>query len=845
MSNYLRYTFLLILFALTGYYFFATSSSQELEIREESIDEKLIPSDYFFAQRALPYNKIDNLAFQKAVDYRKSSTQNYAKKNKEAWQLAGPTNVGGRVTDIEMFVDDLNTIFVGTASGGIFKSSNRGTTWTPIFDNEATLSIGDMAIASDKSIYVGTGEANAGGGSLAYDGVGVYKSTDQGNTWEWKGLAEVGSIGQVVVNPNNPAEVYVAAMGQLFKNNTARGVYKSQDGGDSWKQVLFVSDSTGAIDLAIHPTNPQIVYAAMWERIRRPNNRQYGGATSGIYKSEDGGNSWVELTNDLPRLAAEKGRIGIALAPSNPDIIMAIYADAIGFLEGIYKSEDGGNNWTTISSVSSVSFMWWFGKIFIDPIDSETVFVPALDLHRSKNGGTSFSNVSGSMHVDQHAIYIHPMNTDFVVAGNDGGTYISENGGDTWTKQNTLPITQFYTCEIDYSNPEQLYGGTQDNGTVRTLGGILDDWERISGGDGFRVLVDPSDNKYIYAESQRGVLFRSVDGGQSFSSARTGIVGSDRNNWNSPLAFDPTDTRTLYFGTNKLYKSTNRAVNWSSISPDLTDGAVDGNLTFGTITSIDVSTLDAGIIYIGTDDGNVWNTLNGGDTWTKVSADLPKRWVTDVATDPIDEATAYAIFSGYRFGENIGHIYKTMDNGTTWTDISGNLPDIPLNAIIINPNDMDQLFLASDIGVFETLDGGIDWQLLTANLPNVPVTDLDFHPPTNTLVAASYGRGLYRYELPLLSTATESIPFSKVKANIYPNPTSNILHIDLELMQSTTLSIHISNLMGRNVKTIILQQQMNNGTFQWAEKISDLPSGIYLCRIQTDFGESAFKVMIN
>ncbi len=844
MSNYLRYIFLMILLILAGCYFLAPPSLHQHDLEEESTDQKLIPSDYFFAQRAFPYNEIDKIAFQKAVDYRKSVVQGHPKTNKEVWQFAGPINVGGRVTDVEMFPDDLNTIFIGSASGGIFKSTNSGNDWAPIFDDAATLSIGDMAIAADKTIYVGTGEANAGGGSLAYDGVGVYKSLDQGNTWEWKGLEQVGSIGKVVVNPNNAEEVYVAAMGHLFKNNTARGVYKSQDGGDNWEQVLFVSDSTGAIDLAINPNNPQIIYAAMWERIRRPNNRQYGGATSGIYKSEDGGNSWSELGNGLPTTASEKGRIGIAIAPSNPDIIMAVYADAIGFLQGIYKSLDGGDTWESVGSVSGVSFMWWFGKIFIDPIDPATIFVPSLDLHRSKNGGTSFSNVSDIMHVDQHAIYIHPMNTDFVVAGNDGGVYISENGGSVWIKQNTLPITQFYTCEIDYTNPEQLYGGTQDNGTVRTLGGTSDDWHRISGGDGFRVLVDPNDNKYIYAESQRGVIFRSVDGGQSFLSARNGIASSDRKNWNAPLAFDPNQTSTLYAGTNKLYKSTNRAVNWSSISPDLTDGAVDGNLTFGTITSIDVSILDADIIYAGTDDGNVWNTLNGGDTWNKLSAELPKRWVTDVATDPSNQATAYTIFSGYRFGENIGHVYQTIDNGITWTDISGNLPDIPLNAIIINPNNVDHLFVAADIGVFETLDGGIDWQLLTANLPNVPVTDLDFHPPTNTLVAATYGRGLYNYELPL-STATEAIPISNVKASIFPNPASNMLTITLELSQATTLSINITDLLGRNVQTILPQQNRNSGIFQWTENIIDLPPSTYLCVLQTDFGSSVHKIVVS
>lgn len=849
MSKFFQYVGIFVMlvsviFLLKGLPNLELNRTDTLEGAIESAEHKLIPSDYFFAQRAYPNHTIDHKAYKEALGYRERAIVKTTAKRNNDWQFAGPTNVGGRVTDIEMFEDDLNTIFVGTASGGIFKSLDKGENWQPIFEDAASLSIGDLTIAADKTIYVGTGEANAGGGSLAYDGVGVYKSTDEGKNWEWKGLADVGSIGKVVTNPNNAAEVYVAAMGHLFENNTERGLYRSKDGGDNWEQVLFISDSTGAIDLVIDPTNPSILYAAMWERTRRPNNRQYGGATSGIYKSIDGGDNWMELPNGLPNLPNEKGRIGLAIAPSDPNTLMAIYANQRGDLQGIYKSTNAGNNWNQVGNVGSVPFMWWFGKIIIDPLDANTVFAPALDLYRSKNGGTSFNNVSDNMHVDQHALFIHPLNTNFAVAGNDGGVYISQNGGAQWTKKNNLPITQFYTCEIDYTNPESLYGGTQDNNTIRTLTGDLDDWSSLFGGDGFRVLVDPQDNRYIYGEWQRGNLLRSTNGGTSFTSALNGIPNTDRNNWNTPVAMDFNEPSTLYYGTQRIYKSTNRAVSWLPISPDLSNGNQSGNLAFGTLTTIDVSIVDGAIIYAGTDDGNVWNTLDGGTTWNKLSADLPNRWVTDVAADPINSATAYAVFSGYRFGEDIGHIYQTKDNGHSWADISGDLPDVPLNAVIINPANPEQLFVASDIGVFQTMDAGITWELLSNDLPNVPVTDLDFHPPTHTLIAATYGRGLYRYVLPV-TTPLVDLNVADFSVSVFPNPVRDVLMVDFALERRTTLSAYLTDLTGRRVRSVVTSDRLDAGDYQWTVSVGDLVAGGYYLVLEGDLGRRAVLINID
>ncbi|MEL6942432.1 MAG: glycosyl hydrolase, partial [Bacteroidota bacterium] len=718
------------------------SCSQEVVLEED----KKYPNDYFYRQRAYPSGKIDQVAYRNALFYKKLQHQLESRSNNENWELAGPTNIGGRISDLSISPSDDEVIYVGAASGGIFKTEDGGENWIPIFDESSSLSIGDITLApsNENTIYVGTGEPNAGGGSLAYDGTGVYKSTDAGTTWDNIGLSNVGSIGKVSVHPNDENVVFVAAMGHLFANNPERGVYRTADGGDTWEQVLFVSDSTGAIDLAIHPQNPNIIYAAMWERIRRVNYRQYHGATSGIYRSTDGGDTWEELTNGLPTAPNEKGRIGIDISLSNPDVLYASYAQSSGHLQGVYRTEDGGNNWVerSTSGITSVPFMWWFGNLFIDPTNENTVYYLGFNAHKSTDGGQSWQRAFSGVHVDQHALCFSANNSDFVLLGNDGGLYKSTNGGRNNIKINNLPITQFYTCEIDASQPQRLYGGTQDNSTMRTMTGALDDWEIISGGDGFRTLVDPNDNRYVYTESQYGGFIRSTDGGNSFRNATTGIRSQDRRNWNTPVIFDPNNTSTLYLGASRLYKSTNRAASWTALSPDLTDGSGNGNLVYGTITAIDVSPVEGEVIYVGTDDGNVWVSKDAGSSWKDIKTNIPKRWITNIQADPNIAGHAYLTVSGFRYNSNLAHVFRTEDYGETWIDISSNLPDVPVNDIVKN-SITEHLYIATDIGVFFSVDDGISWEFLGTELPNVPIIDLDLEADANLLVAATYGRSLY------------------------------------------------------------------------------------------------------
>jgi len=840
--KYIKITLSLAIIALITILFLPDFRSKKEETK---------PNDWFFNQRAYPVGKINHEVYINSVKQIQLMKQEV--KDDTYWELAGPTNITGRISDVEMHASDIETVYIGAASGGIFKSIDAGNNWVSIFDDAISLSIGDLAIApsNQEIIYAGTGEANCGGGSQTYDGVGLYRSENAGESWEYIGLEESRNIGRLVVHPSNPDVVYAAAMGSLFGDNPNRGIYKTINAGQSWEKVLFVSDSAGGIDLVIHPENPEILYAAMWERIRRPNRRSYGGQTCGIYKTDDGGESWIQLSSGLPSPGNNIGRIGLDISKSDPSVVYAIYADKTGYFEGVYKTTNGGNNWiqTNDGALNNCyqSYGWWFGRIKVDPIDPDIAFVIGFDLYKTSNGGNSWSNTSSAdVHVDQHELFIHPLNHNKLFLGNDGGFYTSSNGGNSWTWKNNLPITQFYTCEIDNQFPERLYGGTQDNGTNRTMTGNLEDWAPIYWGDGFYVLVDPEDNNYVYAEYQYGNLARSTNGGNSFSSAMTGISSSDRKNWNTPVVFDPSNPEILYYGANRIYKSSNRAANWFVISDELTNGP-GANLTYGTITTISVSPLNPELIYVGTDDGNVWVSSPTGFGWTLLSMDLPDRWVTRVAADPIEENTVYVTFSGYRWNEFLPHIFRSVDKGASWQDITGNLPEIPVNDVIIDPEDNSTLYVATDAGIFTTTNLGEQWDIMGSNLPNVPVNDLVLHNQTRKLVAATFGRSMYSYNL-FQDTLTSNINvetfgcFEKVKS--YPNPFTAKLNIELNITKfESDVVIYLINSSGHRIADIF-SGDLTEGenVLSWQPNIKMI-TGIYYCIIENKNKKSRIKVL--
>lgn len=793
---------------------------------KSTIEEKPEPpSDWFYAQRAYPYGEVNPKNLIAAIKHKKEMSNSQLRSNdfSKPWEAVGPNNIGGRITDLEMWPDDQLTILAGSASGGVFRSNDAGFTWEPIFDDASSLSIGDIDISKSNPevIYVGTGEANCGGGSLTYDGLGVYKSEDRGCTWQHLGLEMAGSIGKVAIDPTDHNTVYVAAMGRLFGNNSERGVYRSNDGGNQWEQVLTVNDSTGAIDLMINPNNPNIVYAATWERTRRPNNIVYGGAGSGIYKSEDGGNTWTELTNGLPNIPGLKGRIAMAMAPQNPDHIYAAYAAATGPMSGVFESNDGGNTWNDlpIAGIDEVGFQWWFLKLYVSPADEDQIFLTSFNMRKYNRDTENWDQIFIDAHVDHHAFYIHPQNPDFVINGNDGGIYISYDGGESYGKVDNLPNIQFYVGEVDANDPDRLLGGTQDNGTWLKFGPSVSDWFFLFGGDGFRPTVEPGNPDIVYVAAQNGFIARIENLANTSILQRDGDV---RYNWNTPYVIDPYQTSTIFIGASNILKSFDRGENVFETSQDLTNGPYEGNRTFGTVTALDISTVSPGILYAGTDDGNVWNSSDGGITWNNINPPMSiNRWTSSVIADPANPDKVYVVFSGYRYDSNDGHIYVSSDRGQNWQDITGDLPDIPMNDILVDYNNPENIFVATDIGVFYTQDNGSSWQVMGTDLPNVPVTDLDLGYD-GTLIAATYGRSMFSYQLTGISSIET---WADENVSIYPNPADTELIVSSNNHNSRYDYI-IYSLSGQVVDA-------GSTHFNEALNIQNIKAGVYLLNMRS------------
>lgn len=801
-------------------------------------------NDWFINQRAFPYGKIDYQAYKTAVSYRSSAVSRMKMPGAgNHWQFAGCVNIGGRLTDVEMHPSDLQTMYIGAASGGVFKSADGGSTWVPVFDQQNSLSIGDLAVAPSNPaiIYVGTGESNGGGGSLTYDGNGIYKSTDSGSTWTNIGLISTRNTGRIAIDPNDPDRVFVATMGDLFGNGPDRGVYRTVNGGTSWQKVLFQSDSTGAVEVVINPLHSDTVYATLWERVRRIDRRNYGGPSSGIYRSFDGGNTWTKLITGLPQ-GLDFGRIGLDISKSSPNILYATLTDNFGIHAGIYKTSNHGDSWVDVTSnFSPVGASYWFGRIKIDPVDPQTVYQIDFDLWKTTDGGSNWNNISSlsGVHVDQHEIYIHPLNTDFLLLGNDGGLYQSADGGITWIHDETMPVTQFYTCEIDETNPSNIYGGTQDNGVIGTITGNLNDWFSIWGGDGFVVLVDPNNPSLIYAESQYGGL----------NVGTTGVDPLDRINWNTPFVFNPQNTNSLYLGTDKIYKTTDNGTFWNPISTDLTNGSGTASypIVYGTVTTIAVAPSDSNVIYAGTDDGNVWVTFNEGANWSFISGGLPYRWVTRIAVDQLNPMTAYVTLSGYRYHDNFSHVYKTTSAGNSWIDIGANLPDVPVNDIIYDST-LLKLYIATDIGVFYSDADTMDWQMLGDSMPLVPVLDLRLHEGTRTLLAATYGRSMFKYDLTYLISGTQEnlVTSTATIKSAFPNPFSSQLHFEVYAGSEEMTKIELIDLNGRTI-TLIFEGKLSKGRhalnlFNAGNRLN-LNEGIYFISLQTARSRMAEKVV--
>ena len=678
------------------------------------------------------------------------------------WVQQGPLKTQGRVTDMVVDPSDENVVYVGAADGGIFKTTDGGDSWIPIFDDIPTMSIGSLALDPENPnvVFAGTGEANPSADSIP--GSGLYKSIDGGQSWELLGLENAGRIGRIVVHPANSDIIHVAVSGYIWSPGPDRGVYRTTDGGQTWQRVLFVNEITGAIDIVQRNDNPDVLFAAMWEHNRSPGDRVVGGLGSGVFKSSDGGDSWERIENGLPPQSEIVGRIGLAISPTNPDVMVYVYALATGPLGGVYRTVDGGDNWAQVNDagISDIhsSFGWWFGNVRIDPTDEETFWVLGLYKVRTTDGGNGFQVSSDGMHVDHHAMAFGSGNNPKIYAGNDGGVYSSTDGGLNFVKTSgDLPITAAYRVAIANWNDDALWLGTQDNGSLQDL---KDDgvFNRILGGDGFEVIPYLKQSDRLWAQFQWGnVRYRDENG--NWDNATDGLVG--RRNWNAPHAQDPNDPETRYFGTNFVFRN-NGNTSWQLISPDLTNGDQGTSTTFGTLTTIGVSPADSNIIWAGADDGSIHVTDDGGSNWNRVSEKLPERWVTSVRPHPTETDECLVTLSGFQWGEDIAHIYRTRNLGLTWTPVDGGIPDMPVNDVMYDPKNTDRYFAATDLGVYESFDEGENWELLGQGLPAVSVYDFAYRKNTRELVAGTHGRSILTLILPQVYADSAKIQQGKL-----------------------------------------------------------------------------------
>ncbi|HLY20489.1 MAG TPA: hypothetical protein VKR61_24850 [Bryobacteraceae bacterium] len=717
--------------------------------------------------------KLCALALLLSIGVFAESAHDAALKNLKFREI-GPAIMGGRVDDFAVVESDPRIIYVASAAGGIFKTSNGGVTWAPIFDDQSNSSIGDIALApSDPSIlWVGTGEPNNRQSSSW--GNGVYKSMDAGRTWTHLGLQETRHIGRVVIHPSDTNIVYVAALGHLWGPNKERGVFKTTDGGATWTHSLFINEDTGVSDIAMDPQSPNTLYAAAYERRRTVFGFNGGGPGGGIYKTVDGGAHWTRLTKGLP--AGDIGRCAVDVSRKNPNVVYALVEHIKD--GGIYRSEDKGFTWTRMSDTNPRPS--YYSQLRIDPTNDQKVWVLGAPLYYTEDGGRTFRQDRWQkIHSDFHALWIDPANSDHMILGGDGGITMTNDSGRSWDYVNNVPIGQYYEIAYDMQKPYHLCGGLQDNNSwcgpsaTPTPRGISnDEWITVGGGDGFYSQVDPTDANIVYAESQDGnLLRRDLRTGESRSIRpleENDQAPRYRFQWNSPVLISAHDPKTLYYGGNHLFKTTDRGDSWERLGPDLTTGVDrdkqpilgkvpdkdmlsrhDGVQQFPCITTLSESPLRAGLIWVGTDDGNVQVTRDGGKTWNNVVGKIPGvrkgAYVSRVVASPLDEGIAYVAFDNHRSDDYSVYLYMTTNYGDAWTRITNGIPEEagPVHVIREDPKNRNLLFAGTEFGLFLSFDRGSSWQRMKNGLPTVPVDDIQIHPRDHDLILATHGRSLW------------------------------------------------------------------------------------------------------
>lgn len=812
-------------------------------------------------ERRLEANQIKRKAIQESI-WRGATFTNI-----------GPTIMSGRVVDLDVNPDDPTHFYVAYASGGVFVTRNNGQTFTPVFEDQATLTIGDIAVdwKNGETLWVGTGESNSSRSS--YAGTGVYKSKDKGKTWEYLGLPESHHIGKIILHPNDPNTAWVAVVGHLYSYNPERGLYKTRDGGRTWRQTLYLNPKSGAIDMEIHPRNPDILYCTMWERERQAWNFKGSGPGSGIYRSADGGESWELMSRPGSGFPTGEhvGRIGLAIYPENPDIIYA-FLDNQGFREDVkapdtsllqkkelrtmtreaflqlstskverflrdnnfpekykaedvikmvqddkiqplalvhyledansqlfdspiigaelYRSNDGGRTWTKTHTDYLeglyYTYGYYFGKMNVSPVDPDVVYLYGVDIVSSRDGGKTFKSIlSENVHVDFHGLWINPKRPDHLIVANDGGLNMSYDDGETWSKLNAPAVSQFYFINVDNARPYNVYGGMQDNGTWYGPSNykFSQAWhssgqypyKELGGGDGMQVAIDTI-NQHVFYGYQFGHYFRkdTRSGKVEYITPRHDLGERPyRWNWQTPVIVSRHNPAIVYIGSNHFHRSMNHGLQFTHRSADLTKGGRKGNVPYGTLTTLDESPLRFGLLYSGSDDGLVHVSMDAGQTWENISAGLPDgMWVSRVVASAHVEGRVFVTLNGYRFDHFTPYVFESQDYGKTWSPISSNLPQEPVNALAEDPVRPDVLYVGTDGGVYISMDRGKSYMPFGDQMPPVAVHDLKIQKREGDLLVGTHGRSIYKLNLNDIQKLTPE----KMAMPLYVLPLAKIRH---------------------------------------------------------------------
>jgi len=711
----------------------------------------------------------------------------------------GPAGMSGRVTAIDVVLDNPAVIYIGTASGGLWKSESGGVDWEPIFDDEQVASIGALAIDQNNPdvIWVGTGEGNPRNSNTG--GYGIYKSIDGGKSWKLMGLEKTRHIHRVITHPQDGNTVYVGATGSPWGPHPERGVYKTTDGGETWHQVLFVNELTGVGDMVMDPSNPNKLFVNMWEHQRWPWFFKSGGPGSGLHVTFDGGKTWKRLTEKDGLPEGELGRMGLAIARSNPKIVYALIESK---KNALYRSNDGGFTWEKVGEENIGDRPFYYAEIYVDPKNENRVYSLFSRVNVSEDGGRTFrSFMSRNIHPDHHAWWIHPEDPGFMINGNDGGMAITRDRGETWYFVESLPVGQFYHINVDMEQPYHVFGGLQDNGSWRgpgytwSSGGIINTyWDQLYGGDGFDVVPDQSDPRYCYAMSQQGNVGRiDIQTGKTKSIKPVHPEGIDlRFNWNAGMAHDPFDNKTIYFGSQFLHKSTDRGENWTIISPDLTTNDPEkqkygesGGLTYDVtgaenhtcILAIAPSPVQEGVVWVGTDDGNIQLTQDGGKTWTNLNKELKDvptgSWIPQIHASKYNAGEAFVVVNNYRRNDFSAYLYHTTDFGKSWKRMVDNSK---IWGYVLSfeqdPVEPKLMFLGTEFGLYVSIDAGEAWTKWTNGYPTVSTMDMVIHPQEHDLVIATFGRSVYILDdiRPLRELAQKGTILLDSEINVFDPP---------------------------------------------------------------------------